>query len=178
MTAEQIKQIALTVATFLTTAMMLITNAFAAETTNVVQQTTWQAALVPVLGAIGTALAAFLVGGLRKLVLIIEKKYKIDVSDTIEAMMYEKARWAVAFVEEKAEKRLLHEDGVKTSGAQKMAEAIGLVQSFANTLGYGSEWQTNKIKSLIEGVLHLERDVVIGSVGTRANKLTEKKKEE
>ncbi|MGD9209307.1 MAG: hypothetical protein PVI90_00955 [Desulfobacteraceae bacterium] len=177
MTTEQIKQIALTVATLLTTVMMLITNAFATETANATQQTAWQAALMPILGAIGTALAALLVGGLRKLVLIIEKKYKIDVSDTIETAMYEKARWAVAFVEEKAEKRLLHEDGVKTSGAQKMAEAIGLVQSFANTLGYGQEWQYGKIKSLIEGVLHLERDVVIGSVGTRAEKLAEKKKE-
>lgn len=176
-TVHRTSQTILTLLAFaVTTAMllMLTTCAHAAETT-VTEQTAWQAALVPALGAIGTFLAALLVAGLRKLVLLVEKKWKIDVSDNIEKMMYEKARWAVAYVEEKAEKRLLHGDGQKTPGGQKMCDVINILQNFTNKLGYGEEWRIDKLRALAEGILHLERDVVIGSVGNRAKLLEEKK---
>lgn len=177
MTLHQTTRNLITLIAFLTTALMIIMLpmcAHAAETA-AAEQTTWQAALVPVLGAVGTFLAALVVAGLRKLVLLVEKKWKIDVSDSIEQMMYEKARWAVAWVEEKAENRLLHGDGRKTPGAQKMQEVVMILQNFAGKLGYSQEWQTGKLMALAEGILHLERDVVIGSVGNRAKLLEEKK---
>lgn len=176
MTLHRTPQTILTLLAFTvitTTLLMLTTCAHAAETAP--KQTAWQAALVPALGAVGTFLAALLVAGLRRLVLMIEKKWKIDISDSVETMMYEKARWAVAWVEEKAENRLLHGDGQKTSGAQKMSTVVMILQNFANKLGYSQEWQTSKLMALAEGILHLERDVVIGSVGERAQRLEEKK---
>jgi hypothetical protein len=139
------------------------------------QQSWWQALLMPVLSVFGMFLAAFLVAGLRKLVKLIEAKWKIDVPDSVEKLMTEKARWALAWVEEKAEKRLLHGDGEKTSGAQKIGEVVDLLQKFADGLGYGHDWQKDKIEALAEGVLHLERDKTIGSTGERAAALTAKK---
>lgn len=139
------------------------------------QQQWWQALLMPVLSVFGMFLAAFLVAGLRKLVKLIEAKWKIDVPDSVEKLMTEKARWALAWVEEKAEKRLLHGDGEKTSGAQKISEVVDLLQKFADGLGYGHDWQKDKIEALAEGVLHLERDKAIGSTGERAVKLEAKK---
>lgn len=139
------------------------------------QQSWWQALLMPVLSVFGMFLAAFLVAGLRKLVKLAEAKWKIDVPDSVEKLMTEKARWALAWVEEKAEKRLLHGDGQKTPGAAKIGEVVDLLQKFADGLGYGHEWQKDKIEALAEGVLHLERDKTIGSTGERAAALTEKK---
>lgn len=139
------------------------------------EQTWWQAALVPVLSTLGLFIAAFLAAGLRKLVQLIEKKWNIDIPDSVEKLMTEKARWALAWAEEKAEARLLHGDGQKTSGAQKLSEVVDLLEKFAQGLGYGEEWRREKIEALAEGVLHLERDVTIGSSGERAAALAVKK---
>lgn len=138
-------------------------------------QSWWQALLVPVLSVFGMFIAAFLTAGLRKLVKLIEAKWNIDMPDSVEKLMTEKARWALAWVEEKAEKRLLHGDGQKTSGADKISEVVDLLQKFADGIGYGHDWQKDKIEGLAEGVLHLERDKTIGSTGDRAKKIEEKK---
>ena len=62
-------------------------------------QSWWQALLVPVLGVIGMFIAAFLAAGLRKLVILIEKKWSIDIPDSVEKLMIEKARWALGWAE-------------------------------------------------------------------------------
>jgi hypothetical protein len=134
-------------------------------------QSWWQAMLVPVLSAFGLFLAAFLVAGLRKLTQLVEKKWNVDIPDSVEKMMYEKARWGVGWVEEKAEKRLLHGDGVKTPGAEKLSAVVDMLMKFADGLGYGDEWQKEKVEALAEGVLHLERDVSVGSNGKRGEAL-------
>ena len=146
-----------------------------AAATSEKEQSWWQAMLAPVLSVLGLFIAAFLAAGLRKLVQLIEKKWNIDIPDSIEKMMIDKARWAVAWAEEKAEKRLLYGDGQKTDGAQKVSEVVDLLEKFAQNLGYGEEWQREKIEALAEGVLHLERDKGVGSNGNRAAKLEEKK---
>jgi hypothetical protein len=139
-------------------------------------QAWWQAVLMPVLSVLGMFIAAFLAAGLRKLVVLIEKKWSIDIPDSVEKMMYEKARWAIGWVEEKAEKRLLYGDGKKTESAAKVTEVVDLLEKFAQGIGYGEEWQRSKIEALAEGVLHLERDKSVGSNGDRGKKLTEKKR--
>jgi hypothetical protein len=142
------------------------------------EQSWWQALLVPVLSVVGMFIAAFLAAGLRKLVLLVEKKWSIDIPDAVEKMMYDKARWAVGWAEEKAEKRLLYGDGKKTDGAQKITEVVDLLEKFAQSLGYGEEWQREKIEALAEGVLHLERGKTVGSTVTEAAreaKVAEKK---
>lgn len=141
-------------------------------------QSWWQALLVPVLSVVGMFIAAFLAAGLRKLVLLVEKKWSVDIPDAVEKMMYDKARWAVGWAEEKAEKRLLYGDGKKTDGAQKITEVVDLLEKFAQSLGYGEEWQREKIEALAEGVLHLERGKTVGSTVTEAAreaKVAEKK---
>ena len=136
-------------------------------------QTWWQALLVPVLSVFGLFLAGFLVGGLRKLVQLIEKKWNFDIPDQIESFMYEKARWGVAWAEELAEKRLLYADGKKTPSAEKLTQVVDMLMKTAEEKGYGKEWGREKIEALVEGVLHLERGI---SVGTDADmeKRTEK----
>lgn len=138
------------------------------------EQAWWQAVLVPVLGVLGLFIAGFLAAGLRKLVQLIEKKWNIDIPDSIEKLMIEKARWAIGWAEEQAEKRLLYGDGKKTPGAEKATSVINLLEEFANKQGFGDEWQRDKIEKLAEGVLHLERDVTVGSNGgKRGEKLAE-----
>lgn len=139
------------------------------------QQSWWQALLVPVLSTLGLFLAAFLVAGLRKLVQLIEKKWNIDIPDSMEKLMYDKARWALGWAEEKAEKRLLYGDGEKTPGAEKLSQVVDMLQKFADDMDYGDEWQKEKIEALAEGVLHLERDQSVGSNGKRGEKLEKKK---
>lgn len=147
----------------------------AAAPTGEKEQAWWQAVLVPVLGVLGLFIAGFLAAGLRKLVQLIEKKWNIDIPDSIEKLMIEKARWAIGWAEEQAEKRLLYGDGKKTPGAEKAASVINLLEEFANKQGFGEEWQRDKIEKLAEGVLHLERDVTVGSNGgARGEKLAEK----
>jgi hypothetical protein len=139
------------------------------------EQSWWQALLVPVLGVLGMFIAAFLAAGLRKLVLLIEKKWSIDIPDSVEKLMYDKARWALGWAEEKAEKRLLYGDGKKTPGAEKLSQVVEMLEKFADGLGYGHEWQRDKIEALAEGVLHLERNTASTSNVARDVKLTEKK---
>jgi hypothetical protein len=139
-------------------------------------QSWWQALLLPVLSALGLAIAAFFTAGLRKLVLLIEDKWSIDIPASIETLMTEKARWAVGWAEEQAEKRLLYGDGKKTPSAEKLTSVVDLLEKFASSLGYNEEWQRTKIEALAEGVLHVERGVVVGSDGARDVALTEKKK--
>jgi hypothetical protein len=135
----------------------------------------WQALLMPVLSALGLFIGAFLVAGLRKLVQLIEKKWNVDIPDSVEKLMYEKARWALGWAEEKAEKRLLYGDGKKTPGAEKLSEVVDMLEKFADSLGYSEEWQRDKIEALAEGVLHLERDKSSTSNVKRSNALAEKK---
>lgn len=139
-------------------------------------QSWWQALLIPVLSALGLAIAAFLTTGLRKLTQLIEKKWNIDIPDSVEKLMAEKARWLIAWAEEKAETRLLKGDGVKTDGAKKLSDVVEALEKFAQNMGYGEEWRRDKIEQLVEGILHLERDQGVGSNGTdRGKKLEEKK---
>lgn len=166
---------------FLIAGLLLpVFNAFAQATSQPTTATTpeqawWQALLMPVLGAVGIFVAAFLAAGLRKLVQLIEAKWNIDIPDSVEKLMYEKARWALGWVEEKAEKRLLYGDGKKTPGAEKLSEVVTLLESFAQNLGYGEEWQRDKVEALAEGVLHLNRNTASTSNTARDVKLTEKK---
>lgn len=136
----------------------------------------WQSALEPVLYAFALFLSAFLVAGLRKLTKLVERKWNVDIPDSVERMMTEKARWAVAWAEEKAEQRLLYGDGQKTPGAQKISDVTKILLDFADSLGHGHEWREEKVRALAEGVLHLERDVAVGSPeGARADALAAKK---
>ena len=140
-----------------------------------VTQAWWQAALIPVLSFLGLFLAGFLVGGLRKLVKLIETKWNIDIPDAIEKLMYEKARWGLGWAEEQADKRLLHGDGVKTPGAEKLSSVVDMLLKFADSMGYGEEWTKDKVEALAEGVLHLERSTTATSNIKRDAKITEKK---
>lgn len=136
----------------------------------------WQSALEPVLYAFALFLSAFLVAGLRKLTKLVEKKWSVEIPDSVERMMTDKARWAVAWAEEKAEQRLLYGDGQKTPGAQKIHTVTNILQEFAESIGHGQEWQRDRVEALAEGVLHLERDVAVGSPeGARADALAAKK---
>lgn len=146
-----------------------------AAATSEKQQSWWQALLVPVLSVLGLFIAAFLTAGLRKLVQLIEKKWNIDIPDSIEKLMYEKAKWALGWAEEKAEKRLLYGDGLKTPGAEKLSQVVEMLEKFADGLGYGHEWQRDKIEALAEGVLHLERDAASVSNAKRSETIAEKK---
>lgn len=139
------------------------------------EQAWWQAVLVPVLSVLGLFIAGFLAAGLRKLVQLIEKKWNVDIPDSFERLMIEKAKWALGWAEEQAEKKLLYEGGAKTEGAKKINDVVDMLYEFANKAGYGEEWGREKIKALAEGVLHLERDQTVGSAGDRATKLEKAK---
>jgi hypothetical protein len=142
------------------------------------EQAMWQTVLMPVLSAVALFVAAFVALGLRKLVQLVEKKWGVEVPASIEDLMASKARWAIAWAEEKAEDRLLNGDGVKTPGAEKAASVIELLEGVAQKAGYGEDWQKNKIEALVAGILHLNREGgegVIGSNGNRGTKLEEKK---
>ena len=135
----------------------------------------WQALLMPILSVLGMLIAAFLAGGIRKLVKLVEKKWDVDIPDSVEKMMAEKARWAIGWAEEKAETRLLYGDGKKTEGAQKTTEVVELLEKFADSLGYSDHWRKERIEELVLGVLHLERNLTIGSVGNRGKAIEKKK---
>lgn len=127
------------------------------------QQQVWQAVLAPVLPALGLVLAAVVTGALRKLALSVEKKFNVDIPDTLEESMARQARRLIAAAEEKAEKRLLYGDKQKTPGAEKAALVVQELEAYADRLGYGALWRKERIENLVEGTLHLERDIVIGS---------------
>ncbi len=141
-------------------------------------QAMWQAILMPVLSVVALFVAAFVALGLRKLVQLIEKKWGVEVPASIENLMASKARWAIAWAEEKAEDRLLNGDGEQTPGAEKAAAVIELLEGVAKQAGYGEDWQRDKIEALVGGILHLNREGgegVIGSNGSRGEKLEAKK---
>jgi len=142
------------------------------------EQAMWQTILMPVLSVVALFVAAFVALGLRKLVQLVEKKWGVEVPASIEDLMASKARWAIAWAEEKAEDRLLNGDGKKTPGAEKAASVIALLEGVAQKAGYGEDWQKDKIEALVAGILHLNREggeSVIGSNGNRGTKLEEKK---
>jgi hypothetical protein len=142
------------------------------------EQAMWQTILMPVLSVLALFVAAFVALGLRKLVQLIEKKWGVEIPESIENLLISKARWAIAWAEEQAEDRLLNGDGKKTPGAEKAASVIELLEGVAKKAGYGEEWQKDKIEALVAGILHLNREGgegVIGSNGSRGEKLEAKK---
>ena len=140
-------------------------------------QAWWQAALMPVLSVVGLFLASFLSLGLLKLVKLIEKKWNVDIPDSLERMMEDKAKLLVAWLEEEAENRLLNGDGKKSDKAENVAKISDQLLAYAKKLGYDKEWSAEKIDVLIKGILHLNRagsEGVIGSEGARAEALAKK----
>lgn len=139
-----------------------------------VQQKWWQALLLPVASAVGLIVAAFIAAGLRKLVQLLEAKFKIDIPIAVEDLMIEKAKQLAAWGEEQLEKRVLHGDGVKTPGAETVTKVKDALWKIADNMGYGKQYTDEKLTQLIEGVLHLNRagsEGVIGSTGERAQAL-------
>jgi len=142
-----------------------------ATTVTTTSRALWQTLLLPVVSVIGLFIASFLTLGLKKLTQLLEAKFKIDVPTSIEDLMSEKALQLVAWAEEQAENRLLHGDGKPTPSAEKADMVVKALTQFAEGLGYGKTWQADKIKQLVEGVLHLNRagsEGVVGSEGARA----------
>lgn len=136
-----------------------------------VQQKWWQALLLPIASALGLVVAAFIAAGLRKLVQLLEAKFKIDIPVQVEDLLAEKAKQLVAWGEEALEKRVLHGDGVKTPGAETITKVKDALWKIADSMGYGKEYTDEKLTQLIEGVLHLNRagsEGVVGSTGERA----------
>jgi hypothetical protein len=133
----------------------------------------WQALLIPILSALGIAVAAIVSALLLKLVRLIETKWKIDVPANLELLMTDKARLLVAWAEEQMENRLLHGDGVKTPGAERIAAVTTALYDFAKANGYDKAWTEAKCKQLAEGILHLERvdSEAVGSTGARSEAL-------
>jgi len=129
----------------------------AAGTAGANPQKWWQALLEPVLYLVGTALAAVIVAVLGKLIYYIETKLKIDIPASIEDLVKDKALVLIAAAEEKAENKLLHGDGTQTPGTEKLSWVLDELQVFAEKLGYGKTWQRDKLTTLIEGLLHLNR---------------------
>lgn len=137
----------------------------------------WQALLLPVASALGLVVAAFIAAGLRKLVLVLEAKFKIDIPIQVEDLMVEKAKQLCAWGEEQLEKRVLHGDGVRTPGAETVTKVKDALWKVADSMGYGKEYTEEKLTQLIEGILHLNRagsEGVIGSTGERAAAITAK----
>jgi hypothetical protein len=135
------------------------------------QRELWQTLLLPIVSVVGLFIAAFLTLGLKKLTQLLEAKFKVDVPQSIEDLMSEKALQLIAWAEEKAENKLLHGDGKATPSAEKADMVVKALTQFAEGLGYGKTWQGDKIKQLVEGVLHLNRADgagVVGSDGARA----------
>jgi len=134
----------------------------------------WMPLLTPVIAALGTALAAFVTALIAKLLKMIEAKYKIDVPAEVEKLMAEKAKQLIAGAEEEAERRILHEDGQVTSGAVKSKQVVDALVKFAESIGYGKQYQEEQAKKLVDGVLHLSRtgsENVVGSNGERGKLL-------
>jgi hypothetical protein len=134
----------------------------------------WMPLLAPILTAIGTIIAAFVAALLKKLINIFESKYNIEVPAAIEQLVGDKAKQLIAAAEEEAERRILHEDGQPTSGAEKSKQVVTALLKYVDQLGYGKQYQEEQIQKLVDGILHLNRagsDSVIGSDGARAKLL-------
>lgn len=137
----------------------------------------WQTLLLPIVSVLGLFIAAFLTLGLKKLTQILEAKLKIDVPQAVEDLMKDKALQLCAWAEEKAEDKLLNKGGTPTSGAEKAEQVITALLTFADSMGYGKQWQREKVEQLVSGIVHLNREGsegVIGSNGNRGKELAEK----
>src|SRR5512136_668031 len=134
----------------------------------------WQSLLLPIVSVIGLFIAAFLTLGLKKLTQLLEAKFKIDVPQAIEDLMQEKALQLCAWAEEKAEDKVLHKNEKPTAGAEKADQVVAALMMFAEGLGYGKQWQKEKVEQLVAATVHLNREGsagVIGSNGSRAKEL-------
>ena len=133
----------------------------------------WMPLLTPVLTALGTLLAAFVTVLLSKLLKLLEAKYHLDIPAEVEKLMADKAKELVAAAEEEAERRILHEGGQPTSGAEKSKQVVKGLMEFAESLGYGKQYQEEQAKRLADAVLHLSRTGMegVGSTGERAKLL-------
>ena len=130
----------------------------------------WQTLLLPVVSVVGLFIAAFLTVGLKKLTQLLEAKFKVDVPQAVEDLMKDKALQLCAWAEETAEDKLLHKNGTPTPGAAKGEQVVNAVLAFAESMGYGKQWQRERVEQLVAGVIHLNREGsegVIGSNGTR-----------
>lgn len=137
----------------------------------------WQTLLLPVISVVGLFIAAFLTLGLKKLTQLVEAKWSVDVPQAIEDLMKDKALQLCAWAEEKAEDKLLHKNEKPTSGAEKADMVVNALLAFAESMGYGKEWQKDKVEQLVAGVVHLNREGsagVIGSNGTRGKEIEAK----
>lgn len=128
---------------------------------------------------LGFVLATLILAGIAKLIKIFEAKTKIEVPLAVENLVKERAALLIAAAEEKAENRLLHGDGIRTPGVVKCEEVVEQLLKFVNKLGYGAEWQKEKLTEVVNGLLHLNRteNPGVGSVGTRLKILTAKEQE-
>jgi hypothetical protein len=129
------------------------------------EQAWWQAALLPILSALGLGIAAFIGAGLRKLTQLMEAKWKIDIPDRMVDMLIKEAKHLAAWAEEVAEDRLLNGDGVKTPGAEKFSGVVDGLETFAKARGWDKEWRRAQLEKLATSVVHLERSGDTG-VGT------------
>lgn len=135
----------------------------------------WQTLLLPVLSVVGLFIAAFLTLGLKKLTQLVEAKWKVEVPQAVEDLMKDKALQLCAWAEEKAEDKLLHKGEKPTSGAEKADQVVTALLAFAENMGYGKQWQKEKVEQLVSSVVHLNREGsegVIGSNGSRGVALT------
>ena len=142
------------------------------------EQSWWQALLMPLLSAVGLALAAFFAAGFRKVITLAEKKWDFEVPDVIEDTIINQAKRLIAWAEEKAEDRLLNGDGKKTPGAEKIGGVVTGLEEFVASRGWDRTWQRDKLEKLAESVLHLERsgNTGVGTTnGDRKKKLDEMK---
>jgi len=132
----------------------------------------WQTLLLPVLSVVGLFIATFLTLGLKKLTQLVEAKFKIDVPQAVEDLMKDKALQLCAWAEEKAEDKLLHKGEKPTSGAEKADQVVNALLAFAESMGYGKQWQKEKVEQLVSGVVHLNREGSEGVIGSNGNRGT------
>lgn len=176
----QLRLIAVLTGLFITALWLLPLLAWAADVAPAAatgSRALWQTLLIPIVSVVGLFIAAFLTLGLKKLTQLLEAKFKIDVPQAVEDLMSEKALQLCAWAEEKAEDKLLHKGGTPTPGAEKADQVVNALLAFAENMGYGKQWQRDKVEQLVAGIIHLNREGsagVIGSNGTRGQELAAK----
>lgn len=134
----------------------------------------WQPLVVPILAALGTALAALITAAINRLIKVLEAKYKVEVPVAIQQLVIEKAKELVAAAEEAAERKLLHEGGAVTTGAEKQKDVLTALSAFVKANGFETKYPEEELKKLVDGIVHLGRAGsynVIGSNGDRATAL-------
>jgi hypothetical protein len=116
-------------------------------------------------------LAAVITAAINRLIKVLENKYQVEVPVAIQQLMIEKAKELIAAAEEAAERKLLHEGGTATSGADKQKEVVAGLSAFVKANGYEAKYPEEELKKLVDGIVHLGRAGsynVIGSNGERA----------